>query len=85
MYCKKYFIVIKEKIKDKKIKTKFNIEKFKSSSKIIFFKPKIETAPRVGTDNKKDIFAASILLQFKNLAAVIVIPDLLTPGIKDIT
>ena len=50
--------------------------------KKIFFKPKIETAPNVGIDNKKDILAASYLLKFKTLAAVIVIPDLLTPGSK---
>ena len=34
-------------------------------------------------DIKKDIFAASVLLNFKNLATVIAIPDLLTPGTKD--
>ena len=45
--------------------------------------PKIETAPSVGIDNKNDIFAASTLLNFKNLAAVIEIPDLLTPGTKE--
>ena len=43
------------------------------------------TAPSVGIDNRKDIFAASILLNCKNLAPVIEIPDLLTPGIKDNT
>ena len=41
------------------------------------------TAKRVGIDNKKEIFAESTLLKFKNLAHVIVIPDLLTPGIKE--
>ena len=34
--------------------------------------------------SKKDIFAASTLLKFNSLAAVRVIPDLLTPGIKEI-
>ena len=47
------------------------------------FKPNKETAPKVGIDNKKDILAASNLLKFKNLAAVIEIPDLLTPGTKE--
>ena len=44
----------------------------------------METAPSVGIDNKKDILAASNLLKFKNLAAVIDIPDLLTPGNREI-
>ena len=51
--------------------------------KIKFFNPKNETAPKIGIDIKKDIFAESTLLKFNNLAAVIAIPDLLTPGIKD--
>jgi len=34
------------------------------------------------SDNKKEILLESILLKFKNLAAVIVIPALLTPGIN---
>ena len=33
-------------------------------------------------DNKKDILVESTLLKFKNRAAVIVIPALLTPGIR---
>ena len=33
-------------------------------------------------DSKKEILLASVLLKFKNLAAVIVIPALLTPGIN---
>ena len=37
----------------------------------------------MGIEIKKDIFAESTLSNFKNLAAVIAIPDLLTPGIKD--
>ena len=52
---------------------------------IILLNPNIETAPRVGMDNKNDILTASILLNFKNLAAVIEMPDLLTPGIKERT
>ena len=60
-----------------------SIEKLKSSERIKFLNPKTETAARVGIDNKKEILAASTLLNFNNLPAVIVIPDLLTPGIKD--
>ena len=47
--------------------------------------PNIETAARVGIDNKKEILDESNLLKPKNLPAEIVIPDLLTPGIKDKT
>ena len=57
--------------------------KNKSLENKIFFNPKIETAAKIGTDNKKEIFAESTLLKFKNLAAVIAIPDLLTPGIRE--
>ena len=35
-----------------------------------------------GIDNKNEILTESTLLNFKNLAAVMVIPALLTPGIK---
>ena len=48
-----------------------------------FFKLKILTAPKVGIDIKKDIFTASNLLKLKILAPVMVMPDLLTPGIND--
>jgi len=41
------------------------------------------TAAKAGIEIKKDIFAESVRLKFKNLAAVIVMPDLLTPGTKD--
>ena len=82
---RKIFIVINEKIKDKKIEKIFNKENSKLPEFNKLLIPKKLTAAKVGIDNKKDIFAASTLLQFKNLAAVIVIPDLLTPGIKDIT
>ena len=34
-------------------------------------------------DNKKDIFTASTLSKFRNLAAVIETPDLLTPGMSE--
>ena len=73
----------KENINEKIIAIKFVIVKLLSFENTIFINPKTETAPRIGIDKKKDIFAASILLNFKNLAAVIAIPDLLTPGIKD--
>tara|TARA_Y100001958_G_scaffold112634_1_gene79919 strand:+ start:285 stop:458 length:174 start_codon:yes stop_codon:yes gene_type:complete len=49
----------------------------------VLFSPNSDTAPKVGRDNRNDIFAESNLLKFKILAAVKVIPDLLTPGIKD--
>ena len=62
---------------------KFNAEILKLFELTKFLIPNIETAPRVGIDNKKDIFAASNLLKFKSLAAVIEIPDLLTPGISE--
>ena len=52
------------------------------SSIIKFFIPNKETAPKIGIETKNDILAASTLLKPNNLAAVIAIPDLLTPGIK---
>ena len=76
-------MVINENKKDNKIENKLSFVKITSLEKNIFFIPKIETAPKIGIDNKKDIFAESILLNFKSLAAVIAIPDLLTPGIND--
>jgi hypothetical protein len=42
----------------------------------------METAPKIGMDIKKDIFAESTLSNPKNLEAVIAIHDLLTPGIN---
>ena len=72
-----------EKINDKNIAIKFNLEKLWFSNNKIFFTPKKDTAAKIGIDKRKDIFADSILLNFKNLAAVIPIPDLLTPGTKD--
>ena len=70
-------------MKDKDIAIKFILVKKTFSDKIKFFKPNKDTAPKIGIDNKKDIFAASSLLKLSSLAAVIAIPDLLTPGIKD--
>ena len=85
IYFKKNLIVNKENIKDKIIETKLIVEKFKSPDEIILLIPKIDTAPSVGIESKNDIFAASKRSKFNILAAVIVIPDLLTPGIKDNT
>ena len=85
IYFKKNLIVKYEKMNDKNIDKKFNKEKLILSEQMIFFNPKIDTAPKVGIDIKNEIFEASNLLKFNNLAAVIVIPDLLTPGIKEIT
>ena len=49
----------------------------------VSFNPNIDTAPKVGRDNRNDIFAESTLLNLSYLAAVIAIPDLLTPGTRD--
>tara|TARA_E500000331_G_scaffold351909_1_gene399462 strand:+ start:875 stop:1189 length:315 start_codon:yes stop_codon:yes gene_type:complete len=75
--------VIKENTKDKKIEIKFCIEKSRLLEIAKFFKPKILTAANVGIERRNEIFAESYLLNLKILAAVIVIPDLLTPGIKE--
>ena len=61
----------------------FVIEKLILFEDNVLFNPKSDTAPKVGKDNRNDIFAESNLLKFKILAADRVIPDLLTPGIKD--
>ena len=82
IYFKKYFIVIKETKNEKTIAIRFINVKRVSSKVNIFVNPYTETEPKIGIDNKKDIFAASILLKLNNLAAVIAIPDLRTPGIK---
>ena len=84
MNIKKYLIVINENTNDKTIENKFSSEKLALSKKIIFLIPKKDTAPRVGIDKRKETLAASYLLKFSSLAAVIVTPDLLTPGIKEI-
>ena len=42
-------------------------------------------AVKVGIDKKNEILAESNLLNPNSLPDVMVIPDLLTPGIKDIT
>ena len=76
-------MVIKENIKEKKIANKLIVEKFKLEEFKILFSPKILTAAKVGIDNRNDILPESNLLNLKILAAEIVIPDLLTPGIKE--
>ena len=78
-------IVKKEKINEIIIDNKFNFVNSKLSESNRFFKPKIDTAPKIGIEIRKEIFAASVLLNFNNLAAVIAIPDLLTPGTNDKT
>ena len=75
-------MVIYENINDRKA---VNIELTVNIWSFCFIKSKTPYklhAPKAGIESKKDIFAASILLNFKNLAPVIIIPDLLTPGIK---
>ena len=49
-------------------------------SKISLIPKKLAPA-KAGIDRKKAIFDESTLSKFKNLEAVITIPDLLTPGI----
>ena len=72
-------------MKDKKIPKKFISKICKFFCKNRFCNPYKLTAPKVGIEIKKEILAESTRLNFKNLAAVIVIPDLLTPGIKERT
>ena len=78
-------IVINENKYENNIEIIIKNEKLKFSDCSKLLSPKKETAARVGIDSKKDILAESYLLNFKNLAPVIVMPDLLTPGIKDNT
>ena len=72
-----------ENAKENIIEISIKNEKLKLSDFNKLFNPNIETAAKVGMDNKKDILAESNLLKFNILAAVIDIPDLLTPGIKE--
>ena len=76
-------MVKKENIKDKIIDVIFISEKLSSPDVNTFFIPYILTTPKVGIDKRNDILAESTLLKFDILAAVITIPDLLTPGIRD--
>ena len=82
-YWRKNFIVNIENINAKNIEKKSRIETERSPDVKRLFKPYIVITPKTGIDNKKEIFEASYLLKFWNLLAVIVIPILLTPGIKD--
>ena len=72
-----------EKMKDNKIAVRFSLAKFKLSEIIIFVIPKKETAPKIGIESKNASLAASTLLNFNILAAVMAIPDLLTPGTNE--
>ena len=74
---------MKENKKENIIDIIIKKEKSKLSDFTKFFNPKIETAAKVGMDNRNDILAESYLLNFNILAPVIAIPDLLTPGTKD--
>ncbi len=76
-------MVINEKKKDNKIDIIFIKAKLKLPEVIIFLIPKKETAPKIGIESKNVILAASTLLNSSSLAAVIAIPDLLTPGINE--
>ena len=71
-----------ENINDKTIDKILIDEKFRLSFIIKFLIPKKLTAAKVGIDNRNEILAESNLSKLRILAAVIVIPDLLTPGIK---
>ena len=48
----------------------------------ISFNPSKLAPAKEGIESKNEILPESTLLKFKNLAAVIVMPALLTPGIK---
>ena len=47
------------------------------------FKPSKLAPAKAGIDRKNEIFAESIRLYLTSLPAVILIPERLTPGIKD--
>ena len=49
----------------------------------ISFKPSKLAPAKAGIDRKNEIFAESIRLYLTNLPAVILMPERLTPGIKD--
>ena len=75
--------MIRENRNERNIEIMFILAKKIFSDKIILFKPKKDTALKIGIESKKEIFAASTLLKLRSLAAVMAIPDLLTPGTKD--
>ena len=68
---------------EKSIENRIIKENLKSFVSTKFLIPYKEIIAKVGTDNKNEILAESYLLKLKNLAPVIVIPDLLTPGTND--
>ena len=74
---------MKENKKENIIEISINKEKLKLWDFNKLLNPKIETAANVGLDNRNDILAESYLLKFNDLAPVIAIPDLLTPGTND--
>ena len=79
---RKKAIEIYEKMKENI--TAMIAKKFNSvlSSLRILRIPRTLAAAKAGIDKKNEILAESYLLKPKNLPDVIVIPDLLTPGIK---
>ena len=82
MYIKKNLTVMNEKIKEDIIaiitKQLNTIVCSKTSLKLKTLAP-----TKAGIESKKDILLESTLLNFKILAAVIVIPALLTPGTNE--
>ena len=83
MYLKKYLRVKYENINDKAKPNKLlNVKLILfDSTKFVILKKVIDN--NIGIEKKKEIFIVLFLSNFKNLPAVIVIPDLLTPGIND--
>ena len=55
MKYRKYFIVNIENKKDKNIQSIFISEKLISFEDKVLFNPNIDTAPKVGRDNRNDI------------------------------
>ena len=72
-------------MKDKITPNKLILDNSKFFSKIKTCMLYKDIKAKVGIEIKKEIFAESNLLKLKSLPAVIVIPDLLTPGTKDNT
>ena len=83
MKFKKSAIVMYEKIKENI--TAIMAKKFNSAlpSLQIVLIPNRLAAAKVGIDKKNEIFAESNLLNPNSLPEVIVMPDLLTPGIRE--
>ena len=66
LYILKNTLLLKKKINEYKIEIKFSFENLIFSIETMLLSPYIETAPKVGIDNKKEIFDASNLLNFNN-------------------